>query len=108
LERGQRAGLESLNCLAAALETDAAVLEYVQNLTAFHLNWITFVVVIPCLAVFNIYVTPEYLWVLWVVGGWGFGIALHAVVLWGQFGVFGPKWERRKIEERLNRGTEPS
>lgn len=130
IERGRRAGLESLKCLAAVFETDLTdlmqentmadtkkselpgvnreegeAIEYVQNLKGFHLNWISFVIVIPCLYVLNLYTTPDELWVIYPALGWLLGIVLHGatvMIMFGGFGIFGAKWERRKIEKRLN------
>ncbi|MEH6525963.1 MAG: 2TM domain-containing protein [Sneathiella sp.] len=131
IEGGQRAGLETLKSLAAAFETDVAdlaqepkpmiknnpeksksksqtrddqqALEYVENLKGFHLNWIMAAILIPCLYIFNLYDSSEYPWILWVIGGWGLGIALHAVVVFGQYKLLGRKWERQALDKYRNR-----
>lgn len=82
---------------------EAEALEYVQNLKGFHLNWITALLVLPCLYVLNIYLTPNVLWVRWAAAGWGLSLALHALTMYGLFGVFNTKWERRAVEKRLNK-----
>lgn len=127
IEQGQKAGLESLKCLAAAFDTNISelikedemseailpkqrnssrdeeeALEYVKNLKGFHMNWMAYAVVIPCLYILNITVSPAYLWVVWPAMGWGIGITLHAVNMFGLFGVFGADWERRQFEKRMN------
>ena len=130
IERGKRGGLESLKCLAAVFETDVTnlmqenemadsktsqipglnreegeAIEYVENLKGFHINWICFVIVIPCLYLLNIYTTPDELWIIYPLLGWLLGIVLHGatlLILFGGFGLFGTKWEQRKIEKRLN------
>lgn len=86
---------------------EGEAIEYVQSLKGFHLNWISFVIAIPCLYLLNIYTTPEEMWVIYPALGWLLGIALHGVVLltmFGIFGVLGPKWEKRQIENRLRKG----
>lgn len=128
IESGKKAGYESLNCLAAVFETnvsnlmqehamnnsrnsdrpaksrqEAEEIDYVDNLKAFHLNWISFIIVISGLYVLNIYVSPNVLWVIYPAIGWAFAIALHALVIFGLFGVFNTKWEKRQIEKRRNR-----
>lgn len=128
IERGKKAGLESLKCLAAVFETDVANLmqeqtmadngnykrlgkerdesesiEYVENLKGFHLNWISFLFVVPCLYALNRYVSPDILWVIYPAVGWAFGIALHALVIFGLFGLFNTRWEKRQIEKRNKR-----
>ena len=129
IEGGQRAGLETLKSLAAAFETDVAdlaqepkpmiknttekpenltrdeqqALEYVENLKGFHLNWIMAAILIPCLYILNLYDSSGYPWILWVIGGWGLGIILHAVFVFGQYKVFGRKWERHVLDKYRNR-----
>ncbi len=127
IENGKRASLESLKCLAAVFETNVSnlvqekpmsstqtsdqyfveqaeheAISYVQNLKAFHLNWITFIIVMPCLYLLNIELSPEFLWVVLAGIGWGFGIALHALVIFGLFSVFGGAWEQREFQKRMN------
>lgn len=128
IERGKRPGLESLKCLAAVFETTPAELasedtstdesslldptaireegeaiEYVDNLKGFHMNWISFLIVIPCLYLLQVFVSPEESWILYPLFGWLLGIVLHGaviVVMFGGFGLFGADWERRQIEKR--------
>ena len=130
IERGQRASLDSLNCLAAIFEKnvttlmqeqtmnelptpkstmtmqdreEAEAIEYVKNLKAFHVHWMVFVIVIPALFIFNSTITPDYMWVYWVIGGWGLGLALNAMTVFGMFNLFGPDWEHKKFNQRMNR-----
>ena len=130
IENGKRASLESLKCLAAVFETSVSSLvqekpmtttespsqrfieqqekeaiSYVENLKGFHMNWIAFLVVMPCLYLLNRQVTPDFLWVAIVAAAWMFAIILHAVVLFGMFSVFGGAWEQRKFQERMNRNS---
>lgn len=128
IENGKRASLESLKCLAAVFETNVSnlvqeipmdstqtsdmyfveqaeqeAISYVQNLKAFHLNWITFIILMPCLYILNIKLSPDFLWVVIAGIGWGFGIALHALVIFGLFSVFGGAWEQREFQKHMNR-----
>lgn len=82
---------------------EAEALEDVQNLKAFHLNWITALLVLPCLTVLNVYLTPNVLWVIWAAAGWGLSLVLHALTMFGLYGMFNTKWERRAVEKRLNK-----
>ena len=128
IERGDTATLETLKCLAARFESSVSSLieeqkmtttsdtnaivfdthleqeaiEYVRNLKGFHLHWITFVVVIPCLLVFNLWITPNDIWIGWVAVSWGLAFALHAFMIFGMSGLFGAKWEQRAFEKRMN------
>ncbi len=131
IENGKRASLESLKCLAAVFEAKVAdlvqeetvdqakpasqhfldqaeqeAIQYVQNLKAFHMNWITAVIVLPFLYGLNIELSPETPWILIVGAAWGFGVAMHALVIFGLFDVFGGAWEQREFQKRMNRRDE--
>jgi len=130
IESGNTAGLESLNCLAAAFDTDIAnlrqepkmtdskpaetsapsaptrdeneALDYVQNIRGLKLNFICFIILLPLLYLLNVYLTPDELWVQWVLYGWGAGLILQAAVIFAYFGLYGRKWERQAIEKRMS------
>lgn len=128
IENGKRASLESLKCLAAVFETSVSnlvqespmtdtesisrqfreqqeqeAIAYVENLKGFHVSWIAYLIIVPCLYLLNINVTPGFLWVGIVAAVWAFAIAMRAVVMFGVFSVFSGEWEQRKFQERMNR-----
>ncbi|XSG83168.1 MAG: 2TM domain-containing protein [Methyloligella sp. ZOD6] len=43
------------------------------------IHFAAYVVVVFGLAILNLSRNPDHPWFLWVVGGWGLGIAAHAV-----------------------------
>jgi transcriptional regulator with XRE-family HTH domain len=81
------------------LEREA--IEYVQNLKAFHMHWISYLVIVPSLYALNLYISPEYMWSYLVAALWGAGLALHVLVLFGLFGIFGARWEQRQFKKRM-------
>jgi transcriptional regulator with XRE-family HTH domain len=128
IENGKRASLESLKCFAAVFETNVSnlvqektmtstqtpsqhfveqaeqeAISYVQNMKAFHMNWITFIIIMPFLYMLNIKLSPDFLWVVIAGIGWGFGIALHALVIFGLFSIFGGAWEQREFQKHMSR-----
>jgi len=129
VERGKKAGLESLKSLAAVFEVDLTqlheepemnnqdlslnennmtweeqkALEYVRDVKGFYSHLFTFAIVIAALFILNLVMTPGYLWVFWVVFGWGIGIVSHGVAVFELFSFFGPDWEKRQVEKRLKR-----
>ncbi len=42
-------------------------------------------------------------WFLWIVGFWGFSIAIDAFKIFGTDFLFGKNWEERKIKEEMNK-----
>lgn len=130
IETGKRASLETLKCLAAVFETTVSELvkeqtvttplsqnipqslqddaekqaiAYVQNVKAFHMNWIAALVIMPLLYVLNQRLSPEFDWYLIVGLCWGAAIALHALVIFGMFSVFGGAWEQDQFQKRLRK-----
>ena len=128
IENGKRASLESLKCLAAVFETQVSdlveenpmnetqtsdqyfldqaeqeAIEFVENLKAFHLNWITFVIVMPFMYWLNIKLTPGFLWVSIVAAAWVLAMVLHAIVIFGLFSVFSGAWEQKEFQKRMSR-----
>ena len=125
IEAGHPASTESLKSLAAVFEVDFSTLSqeppmtsatdvllerqeeeafrYVRNLRGFYLHLLRYVIVIAALFAINVIVSPHRLWVLWVMGGWGLGIALHAFRVFRPDWLLGPQWERRQVEKRLGR-----
>ena len=123
IERGKKAGLESLKSLAAVFEIDLSqlhedttmnltenmtweeqrALEYVRDVKGFYSHLTTFAIVIGILFAINYFVSPGYIWAWWVVLGWGIGIISHALSVFEVFNFFGADWEKRQIEKRLKR-----
>ncbi len=81
-------------------ERDA--IQYVQNLKGFHLHWISYVLIMPCLYILNIMLNPDRLWVITVALGWGAGVALHGLTIFGLFTLFGGDWEQRQFQKRMD------
>ena len=123
IERGQKAGLESLKSLAAVFEIEFSnlapeiemkpaetitseeqmALQYVRELKGFYTHLGSYVCVIAFLFILNYVVSPGYYWAWWAAMGWGFGIASHAFSVFGEANLFGPQWEKRQVEKRLGR-----
>jgi len=50
-------------------------------LRAFLIHLGVFVVVVGALAALNLYRRPDHLWFIWVLAGWGIGVAAHGLAL---------------------------
>jgi transcriptional regulator with XRE-family HTH domain len=125
IEAGYPASTESLKSLAAVFEVDFSTLnpeqnmnpaasspaeqqeqeafKHVRRLRGFYLHLVKYIVVTLALLAVNLAVNPHYLWVFWVMGGWGIGIVLHAWRVFGPDWFLGAQWERRQVEKRLRR-----
>jgi hypothetical protein len=55
------------------------------------------------LLAFNLTVMPHKMWALWVMGGWGLGLLMHASRIFRVVWFLGPQWERQQVERRLGR-----
>lgn len=123
IERGKKAGLESLKSLAAVFEIDLSqlyedkpmnlqenmtweeqrALEYVRDVKGFYSHLMSYAVTIVLLFAINYFVSPEYIWAWWVVLGWGIGIVSHGLSVFEVFKFFDADWEKRQVEKRLKR-----
>ncbi len=93
------------NRSAASTESEAhrRARHRVAHLRGFYSNLFTYIVINAFLAVLNLLTDPSYLWFLWVAGGWGLAIALHAYNTFAHRAIFGAGWEERKIREFMER-----
>ncbi|KXF82308.1 2TM domain-containing protein [Enterovibrio coralii] len=125
LERGDKAGLESLKSLAAVFEVQVSdlqkqpepdmtedvkyteeeerVMNQVRDLKGFYSHLVTYVLVIGMLFVINLLTSPEYIWAWWPAMGWGIGLVIQALNTFELLNFFGPDWEKKQIEKRLGR-----
>lgn len=123
LERGQKPSLESLKSLAAAFDLEISDLKkesamntmkkmttdeeqailYVRDIKGFYSHLITYLIVIFSLISLNLIRSPEKLWVTWPAIGWGIGVLFHGLNVFEIINLFGPDWEKRRINKRLKR-----
>ncbi|MBI4756328.1 MAG: 2TM domain-containing protein [Betaproteobacteria bacterium] len=125
MEAGQPGSVESLKSIAAVFEIDFSTLnpeqtmtstadalserqeqeafEHVRRLRGFYLHLLRYVIVVLALLAINLVVSPQRLWALWVMGGWGLGVLIHASRVFRPHWLLGPAWERRQVEKRLGR-----
>jgi len=125
IEAGNPASTESLKSLAAVFEVDFSTLNpeqtmisatdtskekqeeaafrQVRQLRRFYLHLFRYVIVVLALLAINLAVSPNRMWVFWVIGGWGLGLLMHATRVFGPDWLLGPRWERQQVEKRLGR-----
>ncbi|HUH46574.1 MAG TPA: 2TM domain-containing protein, partial [Arenibacter sp.] len=66
----------------------------------FYGNLISYIIVIPILALIN-YNTTSFLWVLFPTLFWGFGVVMHGLEVFGYNPLMGKGWEKRKMREMM-------
>lgn len=79
----------------------------VKELKGFYSHLIVYLVVNIFLAVINFIVSPDRLWFYWVAFGWGIGVIINAVSVFGVGGFFGHEWEEKKIKELIEKDNTP-
>ncbi|HEX6929627.1 MAG TPA: 2TM domain-containing protein [Gammaproteobacteria bacterium] len=121
IERGHKCSLETLTSLAAVFEVEISTfqpgetamnndmqlqadekeaMEYVKGLKEFHSHVLMYLVFAVTFAVaFGI----DHPFILWGGLGWGAGVIVHGLTAYEVINIFGPGWERRRIEKRLGR-----
>ncbi len=79
--------------------------ERVQQLKEFYVHLAVYVMVNIVLIAINI-ITAGH-WFIWPLFGWGIGVAVHAVTVWGVDQWWGSAWEAREIEKLMAREHQP-
>lgn len=63
-----------------------------------YLHLTTYVILNSLLITINYITSPQYLWFLWIVLGWGVGLCFHAVILFMFYGPSSIKEQMLKKE----------
>ena len=69
--------------------------ERIKELKEWYSHVTSYVVVNLFVVALNLWTSPEFLWSLFSIGGWGIGLVIHYFSVFGT----GAAWEKRKIEE---------
>lgn len=73
----------------------------VEEIKGFYFHLITYILINAVLIVINLLTSPEYLWFIWPLIGWGIGLVIHAFSVFSCF--LGKSWEERKIKEIMEK-----
>jgi len=74
----------------------------VEELKGFYGNLLSYCIVIPILIFVNLTYMAEFQWFWFSMGGWGFGLIMHAFKVFG----YSSKWEERQIAAILDKDKE--
>ena len=73
----------------------------VEEIRGFYFHVVIYFLVNAGLIVLNLLTSPEYHWFIWPLIGWGLGLIIHAISVFG--GLWGKDWEERKIKEIMEK-----
>ena len=71
----------------------------VKKLKEFYNHAGIYVVINIVLIAINLLTSPGTFWAVWPLMGWGVGLAIHAVEVFGMFGIGSHAWEEKKVRE---------
>ncbi|WP_188049786.1 histidine kinase [Flavobacterium sp. GP15] len=71
----------------------------VEELKGFYGNLLSYCFVIPILIFINLTYSPHFQWFWFSAAGWGFGLIMHALKVFG----YSTNWEERKIKEIMQK-----
>ena len=74
----------------------------VQEIKGFYSHLLTYVIVMIILVYINLKYSPEYLWFLWSMMGWGIGLLFHAMKVFKFVPFLGKDWERKKMQQFMD------
>ena len=74
--------------------------EKVEAIKGFYGNLLAYLIVIPFLAWLN-HRTTSFPWVIFPMLGWGLGLLLHGMEVYGYNPLWGKRWEERKLKELM-------
>ena len=74
----------------------------VTEIKAFYTHAATYAAVMILLFIIDMLTGPG-LWFFWPLLGWGIAIVSHAMKVFGTSRVLGADWEKKKIQEEMNK-----
>ena len=75
----------------------------VEAIKGLYIHLTVYVVVNLILFSINMIVSPDGLWFLWPLMGWGVGLFFHALSVFGFGRGFSADWEERRIRELMEK-----
>jgi len=79
--------------------------QWVERKLGFYRHLAVYIVVNIGILAFNMATSPYFLWFLVPLCGWGIGVVVHAVSVFGFSGQRVERWRQREIEKELDRLT---
>lgn len=74
----------------------------VDELKSFYSHLFVYLAVNAGLFLLNMLTSPRHLWFYWPLIGWGIGLTIHGLSVFGTQRLLGKDWEERKIKEMMD------
>jgi hypothetical protein len=74
----------------------------VEDTKGLYIHLGVYVIVNTVLFAINMITSPDTLWFIWPLLGWGIGVALHVFAFVTEGRLLGPEWEERKLHEIIH------
>lgn len=75
----------------------------IEEIKAFYVHIGIYVAVNLALIAINVFNQDEVWWSLWALLGWGIGLIIHGLSVYGPVSNLMMKWEQRKIAQLLHK-----
>ena len=75
----------------------------VEAIKGFYIHLLIYLFVNAGLLLINVLTSPVSWWFYWPLLGWGIGLAVHAIGVFGVGNWFGQEWEEREIRKILEK-----
>lgn len=75
----------------------------VKEIKSFYYNLLCYCIVIPILITINLIYMPEFHWFWFSAAGWGSGVIIQGLLVFGYMPFLGRDWEDRKIKQLMEK-----
>jgi hypothetical protein len=75
----------------------------VEEIRSFYSHLFVYLAVNAGLFLLNIITSPRHLWFYWPLIGWGIGLSIHGLSVFGTQRLLGKDWEEKKIKEIMEK-----
>jgi len=77
-----------------------------RAIRGFYINLSLYCIVIPTLAAINLIYSPDYIWFVFSMAGWGIGLFFHWMEAYDRNPFYGRRWEESKIRALMQKTNE--
>ena len=75
----------------------------IEEIKSFYVHVGIYAIVNMVLIIVNVFWEDEVWWSLWTVLGWGLGLFIHGMCVFGPVSMLMMKWEQRKIAQLMHK-----